>query len=112
MQNEQSGLEREMQKTLEISGIQREVWKEICNLAEIYGIRRVTLFGSRARGDHKRVSDIDLAVTGGDVTGFAVSVDEETSTLLEYDVINLDRAVQEELRKAIREEGKILYEKV
>lgn len=35
-------------------------------------------FGSRARGDFKRTSDIDLAVSGGDFCRFALDVDEET----------------------------------
>ena len=53
------------------------------------------MFGSRARGDHKRASDIDLAVQGGDISRFALDVEEETSTPLKYDVVNLDRTVQE-----------------
>lgn len=88
------------------------MWKEICDLAKQYDVDRVILFGSRARGDYKKVSDIDLAVSGGDVSGFSISVDEETSTLLQYDIVNLDGSVQEELREAIKKEGKVLYEKV
>ncbi len=45
---------------------------------------KVILFGSRARGDFRRTSDIDLAVTGGDFDRFALDVEEETTTLLEY----------------------------
>ena len=97
---------------MERAGIRSQVLQEIEALAQKYGIQRVILFGSRARGDYRRVSDIDLAVTGGDIDGFALAVDEETSTLLEYDVVDLDGAVQEELRKNILEEGKLLYEKV
>ena len=94
------------------SGIEKKLWKEICDLAKQYDVDRVILFGSRARGDYKKVSDIDLAVSGGDVSGFSISVDEETSTLLQYDIVNLDGSVQEELREAIKKEGKVLYEKV
>ena len=94
------------------SGIEKKLWKEICDLAKQYDVDRVILFGSRARGDYKKVSDIDLAVSGGDVSGFSISVDEETSTLLQYDIVNLDGSVQEELREAIEKEGKVLYEKV
>ena len=72
----------------------------IRELARRYSVRRVVLFGSRARGDYRRTSDIDLAVTGGDIDRFALDVDEETSTLLEYDIVNLDRAMQDELREA------------
>ena len=47
---------------------------------------KVILFGSRARGDDHERSDIDLAVLGGDTNNFALAVDEETSTLLMYDI--------------------------
>lgn len=69
-------------------------------------------FGSRARGDYRRTSDIDLAVVGGDFARFALDVDEETSTLLEYDIVDMSREMQDELRQSIMREGKILYEKV
>lgn len=64
------------------------------------------------RGDYKRTSDIDIAVSGGDFAEFALDVEEETSTLLEFDIVNLDREMQDELREAIEREGKLLYEKV
>lgn len=94
------------------TGINVTVIEEICFLAEKYEIEKVILFGSRARGDYKKTSDIDLATTGGNHTRFALDVDETTSTLLKFDIVNLDGIVQEELRESIRQEGKILYEKV
>ncbi len=57
-------------------------------------MEKVILFGSRARGDYKRASDINLAVSGGDIYRFALDIEEETSTPLKYDVINLDGVVQ------------------
>lgn len=97
---------------MEHSGIQRVVIEEIISLAKKHQIEKVILFGSRARGDYRKISDIDLAVSGGDVISFTVAVEEETSTLLQYDIVNLDGAVQTELLESIRSEGKILYEKV
>lgn len=94
------------------TGIKQQVIEEICELAEKYNVRKVILFGSRARGDFKRVSDIDLAVEGGEFARFALDVEEDTSTLLEYDIVDLDRDIQQELRESIRREGKILYEKI
>ena len=91
------------------TGIRPEVIEEIRNLAQKYDIEKVILFGSRARGDFRRTSDIDIAVTGGDFARFALDVDEETSTLLEYDIVNLDRDMQDELRESIEKEGRILY---
>lgn len=70
------------------------------------------LFGSRARGDYRKVSDIDLAVSGGNIAAFALDVEEETTTLLKYDVVNLDGSVQQELLDAIEKEGIVLYEKI
>lgn len=99
-------------QTLEDTGISEVVLNEIRSLALKYKLNKVVLFGSRARGDFKRTSDIDLAVSGGDMAGFFSAVDEETSTLLEYDVVNMDKTVQDELRKIIQDEGRILYEEV
>lgn len=97
---------------MEDNGIKSVVIKEIRDFAQKYGVDVVILFGSRARGDYKRVSDIDLAVKGGDLVRFALDVQEETSTLLKFDVVNLDGSIQEELRDSIEKEGKILYEKI
>ena len=94
------------------TGIKAEVIEEIRKLARKYDVTKVILFGSRARGDFKRTSDIDIAVTGGDFVRFALDVDEETSTLLEYDIVDLDNDIQDELRDSIKKEGRILYEKV
>ncbi|MBS6799453.1 MAG: nucleotidyltransferase domain-containing protein [Firmicutes bacterium] len=92
-------------------GISEAVMREITEIAKRNQIQEIILFGSRARGDYNRTSDIDLAVAGGNISGFAVSIEEETSTLLEYDIVDLDKPVSEELLKSIRDEGKILYEK-
>ena len=92
-------------------GISEAVMRETTEIAKRNQIQEIILFGSRARGDYNRTSDIDLAVTGGNISGFAVSIEEETSTLLEYDIVDLDKPVSEELLKSIRDEGKILYEK-
>lgn len=102
----------DMQDIAEKTGIRRQVLTEIIGFAKRYEIGRAVLFGSRARGDHYKTSDIDLAVSGGDISRFSLSVDEETSTLLKFDFVNLDRAVQPELRESIEREGVILYEKV
>ena len=97
---------------IEQTGIKQQVINEICELAQKYNVEQVLLFGSRSRGDYKRTSDIDLAVRGGDIDRFALDVDEETSTLLEFDIVNMDRDMQDALRESIRREGRILYEKV
>lgn len=92
------------------TGIKSRVVDEIRQFAKEYGMRSVILFGSRARGNYRRESDIDLAVSGGDADLFHLAV--EASTLLQYDVVNLDLHLQPGLREVIEQEGKIIYVKV
>ena len=73
-------------------------------------MKKVILFGSRARGDYHRASDIDLAVYGGNITEFALDVEEDTSTLLMYDVVDMGKKHQKNFEKAIEMEGKIKFE--
>lgn len=94
------------------TGINQIVMDEITDIAKKNGIIKVILFGSRSRGDYHRASDIDLAVIGKDVTGFSNEVQEDTSTLLDFDIINLENDLQDGFRKQIMKEGIVIYEKV
>lgn len=91
--------------------LRADIVESIRKLAERNGVNRVVLFGSRARGDNRKRSDIDLAATGGNVAAFSLDVDEETPTLLMYDVVDLDGPVQPELLKEIERDGVVLYER-
>ena len=94
----------------ESTGIKMKVIQEILQLAKTNSVKKVVLFGSR--GDYKERSDIDLAFQGGNSSRFILDVDEETSTLLEFDIIDLDKPVREELLDSIKREGILLYEKI
>ncbi len=94
------------------TGIKKQVMDEILAVADKNGIEKIILFGSRARGDYKRTSDIDLAIWGGNAARFRADIDEEVSTLLSFDIVNMDGSVQEELVDSIKREGKVLYEKI
>ena len=59
----------------------------IIALAKQHGVKKVVLFGSRARGDNWERSDIDLAASGGDMVRFTLDVDDCIPTLLMFDVI-------------------------
>lgn len=84
----------------------------IIKLAEEYGIEKVILFGSRARGDNRERSDIDIAVSGGNVIEFALDAEEKIDTLLMFDIVNLDKYVQPELIAEIEKDGVVIYEKI
>lgn len=90
----------------------KSIISDIEKLAIECNTEKVVLFGSRARGDNKERSDIDLAISGGDTALFSAEADEKIQTLLMLDIVNLDGFVQEELMESIEREGKVIYEKV
>lgn len=92
--------------------LKESIINEIKDLAIKCGVEKVILFGSRARGDNKERSDIDLAIEGGNAALFAVEAEEEIQTLLMFDIVDLGGFVQDELRQSIEREGKIIYEKI
>ncbi len=96
----------------EKTGIRPAVLEEIKKIAEKYEVKKIILFGSRARGDYHRASDIDLAVEGGRITDFILDVKETTSTLLSFDIVDLKETAPGEFLETIEKEGIILYEKI
>ena len=92
--------------------LDKRVEDDIIKIAKKDGIKKVILFGSRARGTNTERSDIDLAVSGGDILNFYFDVEEETWTLLMFDVINLDKKISDELKAEIERDGIVLYEEV
>ena len=92
-------------------GINSELTNEIIRFARAHNIKEVILFGSRARGDNRERSDIDLAVRGGDVLSFRYSLNESSRTLLKFDVVDLDWNIKPEFRQSIEKDGVLLYEK-
>ena len=71
-------------------------------------VRRVVLFGSRARGDARPNSDVDIAVVhdSDEVawSDFVNQIQETAPTLLELDIVDYSRA-PETLRRRIDDEG-------
>ncbi len=101
-----------IERLSERAGINCAVLGQIQELARRYHLERLFLFGSRSRGDFHTRSDIDLAAAGGEFSEFALSVQEETDTLLRFDIVNLDAPVQKDLLNSIIKEGILIYEKV
>lgn len=94
------------------TGIRLRVIEELTALADYYGIHQVILFGSRARGDYREKSDIDIAVTGGDIVNFSLDAEEKTNTLLQYDIVDMECVSDKEFIENISREGIMLYEKI
>ena len=94
--------------------LREEIKQQIIDLAKKYNLNKVILFGSRARGDNRERSDIDLAISGELVNciDFSLAAEEEISTLLMFDFVIIDKTLSLELQAAIEKDGVILYEKV
>lgn len=78
-------------------------------------IKRVILFGSRAREDAGERADIDLAIEAPQATrkewlDICSFLREDSQTLLSIDVVRLEEAPSE-LREKILKEGIVLYER-
>ena len=77
-----------------------------------YGINKVVLFGSRARGDNELKSDIDLAVyCDSDLSLFIEENENNTHTLLEFDFSDMNNIVEDFFIEQVEKEGIVLYEK-
>ena len=90
-----------------------ELAARIAALAADCGAERVLLFGSRARGDNRARSDVDLAVFGLPEQAqarFRLALDE-LPTLLKCDVVAVRDGLDPELLGNITKEGVPLYEK-
>ncbi|SMP57206.1 Predicted nucleotidyltransferase [Anoxynatronum buryatiense] len=81
-----------------------------------HDVKKVVLFGSRARGDHEETSDYDLAVFGEGLTAGEQALIREAMeaihTLKKIDVVFVNEAIGEQLLKNIESEGVIIYEQI
>ena len=91
--------------------LDKKILNEIISLAQKNGVKKIFLFGSRARGDNHERSDIDLAISGGDYFQFADDV-ENIETLLSFDVVDLDEKLSADFRNEINRDGVLIFEEV
>ncbi len=86
----------------------------VARLSAEPSVRRVILFGSRARDDARPRSDVDLAVEAPGASAGEwlrlTDIIEDADTLLSIDLVRLEEA-PEDLHKRILAEGRTLYER-
>ena len=77
-------------------------------------IQKVVHFGSRARGNYRKTSDIDLAIYTNNATHSQQNLIEyqiqEMPTLLKIDIVFMDRLANEKLIANIVKDGAVVYE--
>lgn len=76
---------------------------------------KIIIFGSRAAGRFRDVSDIDIAVFGKDWTDRDINIvkfnlEEDIKTPLKFDLLNFYGISKKSLKESILKEGKIIYD--
>jgi predicted nucleotidyltransferase len=79
-------------------------------------IDKIVIYGSRAMGNHKQGSDVDIALMGEKTNQETVrrlydDLNEEYPLPYFFDVVDYKEISNENLKKHIMEEGKLLYER-
>ncbi len=78
-------------------------------------VRRIWLYGSRAGGTARPMSDIDLAVEADNWSDTDTNLahnrlEEEVPTVLKFDLVDLNAVAKPHFREAIRRNGRLIYE--
>ena len=89
----------------------------ICNVFRMESkIEEAVIFGSRAQGNYKNGSDVDIALKGKDIDAGIIShisyrLNEETLLPYKFDIINYHTITNDDLIEQINQTGKTIYSK-
>ncbi len=98
-------------------GLKKEQWRIVEKiLASHPEVEQAVLFGSRAMGNFRETSDVDIAIKGGRAnTSLAAQIrfeiEENTWLPFFFDIIAYGDLQNPELKKHIDEFGKVVYDK-
>ncbi len=94
-------------------GINDSSYEEIMTLFKSFDdLDEVYIFGSRARGNYKSTSDIDLAIkTSSNIKLRLLNKLEDIRCILKFDVVDLNNIGSEKLLENIKKDGILIYKK-
>lgn len=82
------------------------------NVFQENGVVKAVIFGSRAMGNYKRGSDIDIALIGTEkILKINDILNEESPMPYFFDLIAYDCISNENLREHINSQGKVIFER-
>lgn len=78
-------------------------------------IKKAAIFGSRAKGNYKPGSDIDIAIYGESINFDVLArlhsaLEEESPMPYFFDIVDYTHSNHKELREHIERVGKVIYE--
>ncbi|HQB10822.1 MAG TPA: nucleotidyltransferase domain-containing protein [bacterium] len=92
--------------------IDKKLLASIIKILKKYDIEKAVLFGSRARGDNRENSDIDIAFYTDNKEIFHFLKDEmdQIDTILKIDLFDAKNIKKQPLLDGIKKDGIIIYE--
>lgn len=90
-----------------------EIYKSIAQAGKLYKADKILLYGSRARGDNRDRSDIDIAVFGMPKENQALFNEaiEQIPTLLNFDIVFVSGRTDDALLRNISKDGVVIMNK-
>ena len=92
--------------------IDKKLLASIIKILKKYDVEKAVLFGSRARGDNRENSDIDIAFYTDNKEVFHFLKDEmdQIDTILKIDLFDAKNIKNQPLLDGIKKDGIIIYE--
>ena len=93
-------------------GLKQEILEQILDITRNYKQYKFKLFGSRARGDYKRTSDIDIAIFENVVKEDEYKIRnefDELDIIYQVDLVFVNERTKKELLDSIIRDGVDLY---
>jgi len=98
-----------------ITGISDKEWQlMLSSFKKIQNLKKVILFGSRAKGNYKKASDIDLVLIGKDLTlkNSVYPLMEDFEELPYFvDILIYEYIKDKDILEHIERVGKVVYER-
>ena len=89
-----------------------EVIHKVTEICREHAVKKVILYGSRAKGTARERSDIDIAVCGTKDFDRLLEDIENIPTLYTVDLVDLDTCTNTFLLEDINEYGRKIYEEI
>lgn len=90
-------------------GIDNEKLKSIVDVIKKYSLEKAVIFGSRARGDYKKTSDIDIAIYSKELSDKEINLLknelDELDLIYKIDLLEYYRLSKNSLKEKIELEG-------
>ena len=95
---------------------ERDLAYIIAVVGEFPEIQKAVVFGSRAKGNYKKGSDIDIAIFGEDISFSTIAslhdrLEEESPMPYFFDIVDYTHSTHQELKEHIDRVGKKIVER-